>query len=205
MSASEPEAVEVFVIPNGPLKISGAPSTRYCGEHLEVEGDLFLCRCGDSSNAPYCDGTHKRKGFVGSPPEEREEEVRTWEGRSIRTFFNKTTCMHVFYCKPLNALREAELAGDDAAADEIARVVGLCPSGALSYERKDGPGASPSPDGEVAIDIVAGGEVRVLVPFTINHELHERQPENRATLCRCGLSKNKPWCDGRHKARKDFR
>ena len=198
-------SVNVTVIPNGPLKVSNAASAAYCGNRLQVDGDLYLCRCGDSSKAPFCDGTHKAKGFDGSGPEPVEQELRTWEGRTLQTFFNKSTCMHVFYCKPLNDLRAAELAGDDAAAEEIIRVVGTCPSGALSYARRPSEDPAPMADGGVCIDIMEGGEVRIQVPFEINAALNERQAPNRATLCRCGMSKSKPWCDGRHKARKDFR
>jgi len=50
-----------------------------------------------------------------------------------------------------------------------------------------------------------GGEIRVRVPFEINADLHERQTADKATLCRCGRSRNKPWCDGRHKGYAGFR
>jgi CDGSH-type Zn-finger protein len=43
----------------GPLKVSGADG-RICGSH-----DVYLCRCGGSAAKPFCDGTHKRIGFVG--------------------------------------------------------------------------------------------------------------------------------------------
>ncbi len=197
--------MSVTVIPNGPLKISDAGSARYCGEPIASEGDLYLCRCGESSNAPFCDGTHRKVGFAGASEDPPDQEIRVWEGDTLRTFFNKTTCMHVFYCKPLNDLRARELAGDAAAADEIIKVVGTCPSGALSYELKTDrqPPAAPAP--EVAIDIVEGGEVRLQAAFEINHPLNERQSSDKATLCRCGASKNKPWCDGRHRGRKGFR
>ena len=52
------ERLSVTVIPDGPLKISNASRVRFCGDVTQVEGDLYLCRCGDSANAPYCDGTH---------------------------------------------------------------------------------------------------------------------------------------------------
>lgn len=196
--------VTIAIHPAGPVKVSGAKSVRFCGESIPVEGDLYLCRCGDSANAPYCDGAHSR-GFDGTYAPPAEQEMRVWEGRTLRTYFNRAACMHVYYCKPLNELRERELAGDDAAAAEIARVVGTCPSGALSVEPK-GDVALPAPaEPNACIDIIEGGEVRLQVPFEINAPLNDRQATDRGTLCRCGRSKNKPWCDGRHKGRKGFR
>jgi len=48
----------------GPLEITGffrvADSS---GKIIEKEGPVFLCRCGDSKNKPYCDSSHKRNGF----------------------------------------------------------------------------------------------------------------------------------------------
>ena len=54
------------VFAGGPLEITGhfrVVSTE--GRIIEKEGPVFLCRCGGSSNKPYCDGTHKQKGFSG--------------------------------------------------------------------------------------------------------------------------------------------
>jgi len=197
--------VNVFVIPDGPLKVSGASSASFCGERMEAQGDMYLCRCGDSARAPFCDGTHAKAGFAGTSESPPAAEIRVWEGDSLRTHFNKAACMHVFYCEPLGALRERELAGDAAAAAEIMRVVGACPSGALSYELKtEQPAPAPAP-APIAVDIIEGGEIRLQAEFEINAPLQERQASNKATLCRCGRSKNKPWCDGRHKGRKGFR
>jgi len=198
--------LSVTVTDNGPLKLSGESITlRYCGDPVAVdEGkDLYICRCGESTNAPFCDGTHAKNGFVAEPPEADRKEVKVWEGKTIRTFFNPGACMHAFYCKPLNDLRERELEGDADAAAQIARIVQSCPSGALSYESRDAP-PPPAAQGP-SIDIVEGGEVRMQCAFEINADRLERQPEDRATLCRCGLSLNKPWCDGRHKKRDGFR
>jgi CDGSH-type Zn-finger protein len=198
--------ISLTVLDNGPLKISCDTLTvQYCGEPVAVEAgqDVYICRCGESSNPPFCDGSHAKAGFVAEPPEGNTKEIRVWEGKTIRTFFNPNACMHVFYCKPLKELRKRELEGDAEAAAEIARVVQSCPSGALTFEstQVDTPVAGAGPD----IDIMEGGEVRVQRRFEINAALNERQEDDRATLCRCGLSKNKPWCDGRHKKRDNFR
>ena len=198
------DRLSIVVLPDGPLKLTGARSVTFGGEPLSVGEDVYLCRCGESKNAPFCDGSHKTNGFSGACEIDEKHEVKVWEGRRLRTFFNPDACMHVFYCKPLGALREAELAGDDDAGAEIARVVGQCPSGALSWEAKaELPALEPGERADVAIQ--AGGEVRVQCAYEINEPLHERQAEDRATLCRCGLSKNKPWCDGRHRKRRDWR
>ncbi len=201
------QRVSVTVIDGGPLKISGDGVTvQYCGEPVAVESgsDVYLCRCGASANPPFCDGSHSREGFVGEPGQGDPKDVHVWEGKTMRTFFNPNACMHVFYCQPLKELRARELEGDAEAAAEIARVVRSCPSGALSYEAKDEVPA-PTESTGADIEIMEGGEVRIQCDFDINATLHERQATDRATLCRCGLSKNKPWCDGRHKKRQGFR
>ncbi len=201
---SPPIAVEV--LENGPLKLSGVPSLRCFGEDRAVEGDVYLCRCGDSSKAPFCDGTHKKIGFEGGGPAPAPSEVKVWEGQSVRTFFDPAVCMHVFYCKPLKGLREQEEQGDAAAAKEILRVVATCPSGALRAEVK-GPVVMPDPPRPAAaVEIMAGGEVRIQATFEArNFALRGDQPDDRATLCRCGKSASKPFCDGRHKQRRDWR
>ena len=54
------------VIAGGPLKVSGSFEIKLPGTGLVEQKDtIYLCRCGDSSSKPYCDGTHKRNGFSG--------------------------------------------------------------------------------------------------------------------------------------------
>ena len=59
------ETVKIKAIENGPLKISGDINLiGKDGKKLETKGDVFLCRCGHSQNKPFCDGSHKKKGFI---------------------------------------------------------------------------------------------------------------------------------------------
>ena len=58
------EAVEIEVVENGPLRLSGKMKIHYKGETFEKDR-ASLCRCGASKNKPYCDGTHKTIGFEG--------------------------------------------------------------------------------------------------------------------------------------------
>ncbi len=56
----------VEVIANGPLCVHGTISVKdSAGGIVEKLNKTFLCRCGSSSNKPYCDGTHKKTGFQG--------------------------------------------------------------------------------------------------------------------------------------------
>ena len=58
-------AVTVKLIQDGPLMVKGEIEvTDAQGNVLPSKGDTtFLCRCGQSANKPYCDGTHKKVGF----------------------------------------------------------------------------------------------------------------------------------------------
>ncbi len=56
----------VRFIPNGPVHCAGPLALRDAAGHTSFSDQTFLCRCGGSSNKPYCDGTHRKIGFVSS-------------------------------------------------------------------------------------------------------------------------------------------
>ncbi|MCW3038435.1 MAG: Zinc finger, CDGSH-type [Solirubrobacterales bacterium] len=63
--------MEITALENGPLKVTGAGDlalTDYDGTPIDLEGKdtVFLCRCGGSTNKPFCDGTHTKVGFDGA-------------------------------------------------------------------------------------------------------------------------------------------
>jgi CDGSH-type Zn-finger protein len=68
-----------------------------------------------------------------------------------------------------------------------------CPSGAIRYKRKDGKHDESAPP----VNLIA---VREGGPYAVHADIHleDRNSFYRATLCRCGASKNKPFCDGSH-------
>ncbi len=51
--------------PDGPYKVEGAKLLNADGDEVESKPTMFLCRCGQSANKPFCDGTHKKVDFKG--------------------------------------------------------------------------------------------------------------------------------------------
>ncbi|TRW98155.1 iron-binding protein [Paracoccus sp. M683] len=84
---------------------------------------------------------------------------------------------------------------DQAQAEEIARVIDACPSGALTYRRKDGGLEEQMPHVNTLRPWEDG-------PNELRGDIHiaGQDPRKRALLCRCGLSQNKPFCDNSHLA-----
>ena len=54
---------EIVIIKNGPLQIKGSLSIKHKDGKEESQKEVYLCRCGQSENKPFCDGTHKKCGF----------------------------------------------------------------------------------------------------------------------------------------------
>jgi CDGSH-type Zn-finger protein len=80
-------------------------------------------------------------------------------------------------------------------AEELAAVARECPSGAVRYRRKDGH-ADEAPPQVNLMRVYENGPNAFRADMRIDGEAIGY----RATLCRCGASKNKPFCDGSHKA-----
>jgi len=130
----------------------------------------------------------------------RMSNKQSYEGSRITVYFDASRCIHAGRCvKGLpDVFRvgsgEPWIAPDAASADDIAELCNTCPSGALGYHRKDGGAEEARPEIN-SISVEVDGPLTVHADFTLNGE----NPRGfRASVCRCGASKNKPWCDGSH-------
>jgi uncharacterized Fe-S cluster protein YjdI len=85
-----------------------------------------------------------------------------------------------------------------ASADEIAQVINACPSGALRYDRLDGGLAEEVPE-TTTVFVQPDGPYHIRGKIEIIDSDRGTEAITRATLCRCGASENKPYCDMSHR------
>jgi CDGSH-type Zn-finger protein/uncharacterized Fe-S cluster protein YjdI len=124
------------------------------------------------------------------------EEVR---GKEVTIRFDGRRCIHARNCvlgRPDVFVPNVEgewIHPDRATPVAIAILAHTCPSGAITYERRDGGPGEPAPKVN-AVRIRENGPLAFHAQLVIDG----RDAGLRATLCRCGASKNKPYCDGSH-------
>ena len=186
---------------NGPYVVSGLgdlidPN----GKSIPTKPTVALCRCGGSSSKPFCDGTHAKIGFDDTKQPDRVPDRRkAYTGKNIIIHDNRALCSHAGFCTDsLSAVwrlhQRPWIDPDAASAGEIADVVAACPSGALTLTP-----AQASPVRDAAILIVKGGPYAVTGgPSLVGADFGTGSSSERFSLCRCGASKNKPFCDGAH-------
>jgi CDGSH-type Zn-finger protein/ferredoxin len=164
---------------------------------------VALCRCGGSKNKPYCDGSHSEIGFDSRPSVDRTpDEVRTYEGKQVTVHYNRLLCSHAGECgrrlkSVFDSDRKPWIMSDNGTPQDIIAAVKACPSGALRYSL---PGEAPqhAMPGAAGISIEKDGPYRVVGIPLATPRLAEGASRDKYTLCRCGASKNKPYCDGTH-------
>lgn len=65
-AAEENQPVSVKVMTDGPIVLKGDFKIIYNDVNKEVQdGIISICRCGDSDHQPFCDGRHRKTGFIG--------------------------------------------------------------------------------------------------------------------------------------------
>ena len=182
---------------------------------IAVPADYALCRCGESKNKPFCDGTHTRIPFDGmetadtKPTAERLKVIEgedIEDGTNIRVKSDLSLCAHAGFCYNHfgNVNDMMRSASDVRIRSQVIAMVERCPSGALTYEVETGKDTcvedlAYEPDLPAAIAVVTDGPLWVTGGVLV--ERSDGQPieiRNRMTLCRCGHSENKPFCDGTH-------
>jgi CDGSH-type Zn-finger protein/uncharacterized Fe-S cluster protein YjdI len=137
---------------------------------------------------------------VPSPPAV-EAKIEVAHGRDLSVHFEARRCIHSRHCVlDAPSVFKANTPGewiypDTVSAEALVGVALSCPSGAIRFVRHDG-GAE---EGAPAVNQL---RIRENGPYAVHAPLHiGGQPDGyRATLCRCGQSANKPWCDGSHVA-----
>ncbi len=173
--------------------------------HQEV---YALCRCGHTSTPPYCDGTHAAINFDGRETASRapyKERAELYFGEGV-TLFDDNRCAYARFCH-----REAgdvwtltEQSGNEQLKHEAVKASSDCPAGRLVhidteegtvYEPRFAPSIALLEDVALGVSgplAVRGGVALIGTDGT----LYEMR--NRYALCRCGASRNKPFCDAMH-------
>ncbi|MCK5709503.1 MAG: CDGSH iron-sulfur domain-containing protein [Deltaproteobacteria bacterium] len=196
--------ITIEIMEDGPLIVKGLTILKNSkGEEVEAEMITALCRCGGSPNKPFCDGTHKKVGFFANRETDKPiDKEREYQGEDIAIYDNRVICSHAGECvrNLPSVFRLGErpwIAPDNASVEEIISVIKKCPSGALSYSVQST--HQRDFDHSPEIVITKNGPYSVTGNIKINIE-EDLQPPSREhfALCRCGASKNKPYCDGSH-------
>ncbi len=177
------------------------------GRTLPQAESYALCRCGRTKKAPFCDGAHLFTGFEGretasmKPYRVRAERI---EGKTL-DLLDDGRCAFARFCHrdSGSAWELVETACTQEARAETIRAASECPSGRLTALEKDGteheldcqPGIEimQDPEREVSACIFVKGGIPIEAEDGTEYEIR-----NRAALCRCGRSCNKPYCDATH-------
>jgi CDGSH-type Zn-finger protein len=198
------QAPQITLRENGPYLVRNVTRlSNSRGATLQSTETMALCRCGHSSNKPFCDGAHKAKGFSGENlADPSRDTCDQYAGKKIVIHDNRSICAHVGKCTDGLPLvwrmgQEPWIDADGADVAAIIEVIEQCPSGALSYSLEDGNGEADSQ--EAGIYVSENGPYYVTGPIELADAPWGRGAcKTRYALCRCGASKNKPFCDGSH-------
>jgi len=194
---------KIACLPNGPYLLDNAHLRRASGETWPTGKGVALCRCGGSQNKPFCDGTHGRNGFRDENHADPAKDKReAYAGKGITIFDNRALCAHAAHCTeqlPAVFRREGRpwIDPDGAPVEEIVALIGKCPSGALSYAI-DGVEAAPAQRAPM-VTVADNGPYEITGGIELmGVKQGQGASSEHYTLCRCGASKNKPFCDGSH-------
>ena len=210
---------KIRVSKDGPYLVSGG--VPLCDSDIELNkegesvkwrqrGDLpakescALCRCGGSQNKPFCDGTHMTNDFDGTETAATSPGPPTHiKGPVVSLDDREKLCAGARFCDRAGSIWKLVKKGDAGSVKIATEEACNCPSGRLILRDKKGKVIEPELPPGVAVthDPKAAGMGPLWVKSGVPVESAEGKAyteRNRMTLCRCGKSKNKPFCDRSH-------
>jgi CDGSH-type Zn-finger protein len=223
--AHEKSQARVVVCQNGPYLVDGHVPLSEQTIGTDADGDsaawkesgtfppaekYALCRCGQSKNKPFCDGTHAKIGFDGSETANRApylDQAEAIAGPALTLTDAESLCAFARFCDPNGKVwAQAARTDDPEIRATFLRQVNDCPSGRLiawdnatrkplERELPVSIGLIEDPGEDCSGPIWLRGGITLIAADGFAY-----QTRNRVTLCRCGQSQNKPFCDGAHAA-----
>ena len=212
----------IKIVENGPYQVSGdvplakqvimvdeaGECTHYLeGETMHRHAHYALCRCGASRIKPECDGSHAVVGFDGTETADRvdyADQADIIEGPTTDLHDAVALCADARFChrkRIWNLVKVAESAEDTAVVRHDAS---LCPSGRYTAVDR-ATGEALEPELPVSIGLIEDPAENSSGPLWVRGGIPVESSDgstyevrNRVTLCRCGASTNKPFCDGSH-------
>ena len=214
---------KILPLPNGPYYLINDMEPKvvenlknFKGEPLSTTVGIALCRCGKSNRKPFCDGTHSIIGFSSQNVNLNENDTnkltiknkrRDYVGKEITIHDNRKICSHAKEC--VNNLPSVFKLGskpwidsDGSKMQDIINTVRKCPSGALSYSIDGIEYRDPKEQRDPILTVLKNGPYYITGGIDLigeNIEFGEGASKEHYTLCRCGASENKPFCDGTHR------
>lgn len=166
-----------------------------------------LCRCGHSDKHPFCDGAHKKHAFKGTstaPKTAITEDAETFSGKNYTLLDNQNYCAFARFCDAGNRVWHMIESGRPEEERAGVKIAHHCPAGRLTIVvNKNGKRIEPVLKPAVSIledpALTTSGPLFLKGGITVIDENgYPYEARNRQTLCRCGASSNKPFCDGSH-------
>jgi CDGSH-type Zn-finger protein len=230
MTTDQPEAGparRIVVQANGPYTVYGdillVRKTQVVSEHGEpltwkkektigARGNYDLCRCGHSSDKPFCDMTHLDVDFDGTETADTRtiaERQEVLGGAGIVVRRDCSLCSGSGFCgnRLTNIEKMAAETGDSQVRAQVIAMIERCPSGSYTYSMQEGE-ADVEPDlpQQIAVTTEITSEGPIAGPLWVTGNLLVERADgmpfetrNRVTLCCCGRSSIKPLCDGTHR------
>lgn len=186
----------------------GGSESWITGKTFPTAEQYALCRCGQSKQKPFCDGAHAQIGFDGTETASREsylDQARVFDGPVLALMDVDSLCAFGRFCDPHGKVWQQVAHTDEPAIRAtFVRQVENCPAGRLvAWDKATGKpvekilpmsiGLVEDPEEQCSGPLWLQGGISVVAADGFAYEVR-----NRVTLCRCGVSNNKPFCDGSH-------
>lgn len=213
----------IKVTPNGPYIVSGnIPMSKQViipdekgysykweeGTQYPDQEEYALCRCGHSNNKPYCDGTYEKVDWDGNERSIKDKYIqiaKMQRGPGVDLTDAIRLCSSARFCDREGGIWKLTKKSKDTQARDLAvQQASDCPSGRLVVWDKQ-TGQPIEPHFQPSIGIVEAPHTKVSGPIWVRGGIPIKASDgtahevrNRVTLCRCGRSENKPFCDSTH-------